>query len=346
MQYVELGKPLLPAVSSALGLLLDISAEALQSAWRDLASVNRGYSRFTIAHKNKKRGREVHVPSPNLTAIQQRILQRVLYPGPVSSAAYGGVPGRSYVDAARLHLARPGHVLQLDVADAFPSTRYGLIAGALRKRLQAQTWMLALKRPERAEIAGVLAHFITVQPEAKNAGWPHLPLGAPSSVAAFNLVWLRIDRLLLKAFAGADVCYTRYVDDLVFSGPQPLPADCIGRIGKILKQSGYRLNPAKQRNDSTDNAVIYGLALQDDGAAQLGLAPESAARLRSTIDAAQAYLQSAGSEGRKLRAAATLRGIDGLLRNIYGAHRPPALQFAMPAAPARQMLATVDELWL
>jgi RNA-directed DNA polymerase len=47
---------------------------------------------------------------------------------------------------------------------------------------------------------------------------PHLPQGAPTSPALANLMGYRLDRRLSGLANSADAVYTRYADDLAFSG--------------------------------------------------------------------------------------------------------------------------------
>jgi hypothetical protein len=73
---------------------------------------------------------------------------------------------------------------------------------------------------------------------------PHLPTGAPTSPALANLVAFSLDRRLAGLAASFGGRYTRYVDDLLFSGGSRL---CNGRaafvsaLGQIVRDEGFRL---------------------------------------------------------------------------------------------------------
>ena len=51
---------------------------------------------------------------------------------------------------------------------------------------------------------------------------PHLPQGAPTSPALANLAAFKLDRRLTGLAASLEINYTRYADDLTFSGPARL----------------------------------------------------------------------------------------------------------------------------
>ena len=81
-------------------------------------------------------------------------------------------------------------------------------------------------------------------------GRPHLPQGAPTSPALANLAAYRLDARLagLARAAGAD--YTRYADDLVFSGGEDF-ARSIGRfpthVAAIALEEGFAVQHRKTR---------------------------------------------------------------------------------------------------
>ncbi|MEL7049342.1 MAG: reverse transcriptase family protein, partial [Pseudomonadota bacterium] len=78
----------------------------------------------------------------------------------------------------------------------------------------------------------------------------HLPQGAPTSPALANLAAWRLDvRLtgLADAFAAR---YTRYADDLTFSGDAGFARSSksfLQHVSNIVEDEGYHLNPAKTR---------------------------------------------------------------------------------------------------
>jgi hypothetical protein len=77
---------------------------------------------------------------------------------------------------------------------------------------------------------------------------PHLPQGAPTSPALANLVCFRLDRRLAGLAAIVGVRYTRYVDDLTFSGDRRIRGDRFAAlVSEVAAEEGFRVNPVKTR---------------------------------------------------------------------------------------------------
>jgi RNA-directed DNA polymerase len=77
---------------------------------------------------------------------------------------------------------------------------------------------------------------------------PHLPQGAPTSPALANLVAFALDRRLSGLARAFDAEYTRYVDDLTFSGGSRLRAGrsaLVEQLAAITADEGFGLVEAK-----------------------------------------------------------------------------------------------------
>lgn len=265
MRRVEVTANLSPHLWDTLKVLLDVEPQLLRAAWVDCSQRGRGYYRTSFRHPATGKIRVLHLPSLPMREVQRRILSQVLYQLPLSPAAYGGVPKRSYVQAARVHLAQPGDVIQMDVKNAFPSTSYGALSKHLRTALKTQLWVFNLSRQARKVLIGWLTHMMVVNPEGGR--YPALPLGTPTSVAAFNVLWAPIDAQITqiaRSLGGDGIRYTRYVDDLVFSSSTGLPSDLEGMVMNVLKEHGYELNRSKTRCANRDHAVVHGLIWRNE----------------------------------------------------------------------------------
>lgn len=197
-------------------------------------------------------------PKPRLREIQRRLLRHLLAPVPVHEAAHGCVPGRSVRTAAAPHAGAP-LVLGMDLRSFFPSVPAGRVWGLLQGTV-------GLTEPVAHLVTGLTT---TVLPLAvwrrvpvppgtvaadrhrllgRRLAVPHLPQGAPTSPALANLVCSRLDRRLAGLAAAAGARYTRYVDDLTFSGDRGLATGRFAdRVARIVADEGFAVNPAKTR---------------------------------------------------------------------------------------------------
>ncbi len=200
--------------------------------------------------------RLLEAPLPQLKAVQRRILEGILEPIPPHPAAHGFVKGRGIVSFATPH-TNQRCVLRMDLQDFFPSIRRGRV---LRVFLTAGY-------PEA--VATILANLCTAVTPAsvRQAGlagvplavaWPlrallqnrHLPQGAPTSPALANFCAYALDLRLTGLATKFAARYTRYADDLLFSGGDDFRRDaqrCEIQIGAILLEAGFAAAHRKTR---------------------------------------------------------------------------------------------------
>lgn len=77
---------------------------------------------------------------------------------------------------------------------------------------------------------------------------PHLPQGAPTSPTLANLLAWTLDRRLHGLARAAGANYTRYADDLAFSGDFAGGVDRFCRtVAAIVREEGFRLHAGKTR---------------------------------------------------------------------------------------------------
>jgi len=81
-------------------------------------------------------------------------------------------------------------------------------------------------------------------------GRPHLPQGAPTSPSLANLCFYRVDCRLAGLASAAGAEYTRYADDLAFSGGAEF-ARGVARfslhVAAVLLEEGFRAHSRKTR---------------------------------------------------------------------------------------------------
>ena len=196
--------------------------------------------------------RLIEAPKPRLKEIQRTIVRDILGDVPPHDCAHGFTRGRSIKTFASPHL-RQQAVLRLDIKDFFHSVPVARITGLFRR----------LGYPPNA--ARVLRGFCTNSVSPSLAGkpfadlsWPerkrlqskHLPQGAPTSAPLANLCAWRLDCRLKGLADRYGYQYTRYADDLAFSGPSSLArrAKFIETlVGAIALEEGFSLNHRKTR---------------------------------------------------------------------------------------------------
>jgi RNA-directed DNA polymerase len=203
------------------------------------------YRRFALP---KKTGGEriISAPMPRLKRAQYWVLDNLLARAPVHPAAHGFLPGRSIVSNAAPHVGR-AVVINLDLKDFFPSISMPRIQGVFTQlgySKQVATTLALLCTEAATEQVSVDGETFHV------AHGPRvLPQGAPSSPALTNLLCRRLDARLQGAAAKLGFAYTRYADDLTFSGGEEtrkLAGKLLWRARQIVADEGFTPHPDKQ----------------------------------------------------------------------------------------------------
>jgi hypothetical protein len=203
-----------------------------------------------------KRGgvRLVAAPKPRLKEIQRRVLRHVLAPIPLHPLAHGGVAGRSVRTALAPH-AGELVVIRADLETFFSSIAAPRIHGVLRNAgypegvAYAITGLCTTVVPQQVwRAVPVPEDFARHRRLGRLLAAPHLPQGAPTSPVLANLVAFSLDRRLAGLARAFDARYTRYVDDLTFSGGARLRAGRGGfltAVAEIAEDEGFRLVESK-----------------------------------------------------------------------------------------------------
>jgi retron-type reverse transcriptase len=232
----------------------------------------------------KRRGgtRVIHAPKTKLKALQRRLHALLVSKLPVSEHAHGFVKGRSVRTNAAPHVKKAA-VLKLDLKDFFPSVTYARVRGLL----------IALGYGY--EVAATLAVLMTEaerQPVEVNGRRFHVPVGprvcvqgAPTSPGLCNALVLRLDRRLGGLARKHGFSYTRYADDLTFSGDAPEKAQrLIPLAARIVKEEGFALNEEKTRLlRRGGRQVVAGVTVNE----VLGLSRQERRRIRAMLHQAE-----------------------------------------------------------
>jgi RNA-directed DNA polymerase len=210
---------------------------------RAVSSVSH-YVRFELP---KKTGgtRRISAPMPRLKRAQRWVLEHILDRVALHDASHGFRKQRSIVSNARPHVGAEV-VLNVDLKDFFPTLEYRRIRGVFRGlgygEAAATIFALLTSEPEVDEVDLDGQTFYVA------SGARRLPQGAPTSPAITNIVCRRMDARLAGAAQKLGFTYTRYADDLTFSGPRTADTGAmLDRIRMIAADEGFAEHPTKTR---------------------------------------------------------------------------------------------------
>ena len=231
------------------------SIEHLQSLVTEIQSA---YHIYKISKGNGK-FRVIKAPNDELKEIQNRLLHEVFYTVMPHDVAHGFVPNRSILTNAKPHV---GHrmVANFDITDFFPSTKQKMVKAVLKRHYN-------LSDADAKLVAGLCCLH------------GELPQGAPTSPHLANLAMWDADVRLLELSNEHTLNYTRYADDMTFSGawtPDGLPK----LVGQIIKDYGYRLAPHKIKfYGQHRRQMVTGLVVNE----KINIPRETRKRLRAIL---------------------------------------------------------------
>lgn len=206
----------LPTLERDLG----VSAQTLYALSNNLS---RHYRRVEM--KKPDGGvRQLLIPDAALKQVQRRITERLLAHMPISPYATAYRYGAKTVHNAAPHAGKRV-VLKLDIRHYFDSVRYSDVKA------------LAFPADIYAEPIRILLSMLCYYKES-------LPQGAPSSPAISNLILRPFDDAVGAWCRERGICYTRYCDDMTFSGDFDT-REVLVFVQPELKKRGFFLNPAK-----------------------------------------------------------------------------------------------------
>ena len=197
------------------------------------------YKIFSIKQKNKVR--LIEEPLPGLKKIQKDYLEKIKeYKWP--DFIYG--VGRSPLENSRVHQGNRV-VISADINRFFPSTTLGHYLIALDK--------LNLSGPFKELIEYCFIY-------SKDRRTLYLPTGAPTSPMLAAISFLPVDKDIVQLAKDSALSYTRYIDDLTFSGTS-YPKGFWKRLNTIVTDWRYNLNIDKGRLAFKDNhsQVVTGI---------------------------------------------------------------------------------------
>ncbi len=200
--------------------------------------------RRKVIRKRDGQLRMIEEPRPLMKRVQKTIARHLLPAVPLHSATHGFVPGKSIFTAASPHCGKR-LVLSMDLENFF---------GSIDRKRTSALFRLCGYPAKVAFTLGCIctapANDATDLPESDLWNVSRLPQGAPSSPSIANAIAYRLDQRLagLAQSMGAD--YTRYADDLTFSGEERFigaVSRVIPLVGAIAAEEGFAVNHRKTR---------------------------------------------------------------------------------------------------
>lgn len=224
--------------SEHLAKLLNVNNNSL------FAIIN-GTNHFYRTFKIKKRSggvRKIHAPYPSLKIIQQWIYENILIKQYVHGCAHGFKRKKSIVTNVKSHLGN-NCLLKLDIKDFFPSIKINMVVQVFKDIGYTNN------------VSWILARLCCLSNK--------LPQGAPTSPQLSNIVARYMDKRLYLLARSFGYRYSRYADDISFSG-ENIPVAFIKYVKDIIEDCGFEVNNKKVRlYKEYDNKILTGISLRD-----------------------------------------------------------------------------------
>lgn len=207
--------------SKHLSLLMGLNVTVLYSYYIMADSL---YNKIKVPKKTGGH-RELFVPSENLKFIQRWLLSHILYKCKVHRSVNGFVREKSIINNAQRHIGKEV-VVNLDIKDFFPSIS------------SKQIYLLFIEMGYSKHLSKVFTGLCTSS--------DILPQGAPTSPYLSNLICRRLDERLENLAEKIQASYSRYADDITFSGSKDI-RKYIALIKRVIVDEGFIVNEKKVR---------------------------------------------------------------------------------------------------
>ena len=193
------------------------------------------YHEIAIPKKNGG-NRKLDIPSVDLKYVQRWILDNIISKMHVSEFANGFVKGKSILSNAQLH-TNSECIINIDIKDFFPTINF------------ENVFYIFKYYGYTKEMSYILAKLCTRR--------GILPQGSPASPGITNVLCLKLDKRLQKLAESYQAAYSRYADDITFSGNKgivhilPIAVDIIQAEGFAVNSSKTRIAYKHQRQEVT-----------------------------------------------------------------------------------------------
>ncbi len=204
------------------------------------------YVHFTVP-KRSGGVRILSAPHRKLAAAQKWVFTNILDRLPVEPPAHGFVAGRGVVSNAEPHVGR-AIVVNMDLESFFPGVGFARVRSVFHRLgySPAAATVLALlctECPREPVVYAGQTYYVAVGPRG-------LPQGACTSPGLSNQVARRLDKRLGGLARKLGLTYTRYADDLTFSGDAAFNEKVgylMARVRHLAQDEGFTVNEKKSR---------------------------------------------------------------------------------------------------
>ncbi|WP_311752261.1 reverse transcriptase family protein [Proteus columbae] len=208
-----------------------------------ICTLNERFYRLFSLEKRHEGFRHIESPYPKLKYIQRWINDNILSVSTVHDNVYSYLQGKSHIDNAKMHIGCK-QMLKLDLVNFFGHITI------------SQIEKVFIEYGYTKDLSNKLAKICTY--------YDHLPQGAPTSPALSNIIFYELDCIFYDISQSNGLIYTRYADDLCFSGDN-ISQDVVDNILSHLQSRGFSINDDKSRLlAGNQRKVVTGLVVQSD----------------------------------------------------------------------------------
>ena len=200
------------------------------------------YRKFTIP-KRSGGTREIVTPHKSLLSVQQWISKHILSTFEIHSRAYAYIKTKNVAQNATLHIGC-NEMLKIDLKDFFPSIKINRVRELFNRKGYSK------------EVSSYLSYLCCLNGS--------IPQGAGSSPIISNIILYNLDNRLFQFSSKHKITYSRYADDLIFSGKN-IKADFKDMIILMIKEEGFNINYKKLKKYSKlHRKLVTGILVKGD----------------------------------------------------------------------------------
>lgn len=222
----------LDQLSSLIGIDKNIFTKALRTA--------SSLYRQIILLKKDCGTRTINAPKPNLKLIQRNILDKIFSDIKLPTCVYGLSRSRTIIENARRH-SSSDYLLNLDIKSFFPNVHFEKV-----KQIYKDIGLNMISED--------LCKLTTLDHK--------LPQGSPTSPFLASFALTNLDYRLMGVAKSNSLIYTRYFDDICFSGSRRVKT-MEKSIIKIINEEGYNIKKTKRQFfEKGDQKEINGILVE------------------------------------------------------------------------------------